>query len=127
MIINRFNPGFADTDALGHINNTVYPRWFENARADIFRIFTPDLDPKKWCLILAKVEIDFKAQCYYGLEVEIQTSIEKIGNSSFTVRQEVYQSGHMVATGRSVMVYFDHHNQKTQKLSQEIKNKLSSL
>ena len=25
-------PRFSDTDALGHINNTVYPVWFEQAR-----------------------------------------------------------------------------------------------
>ena len=39
-------PGFYETDALGHINNTVIPMWLEKARTPIFKIFTPDLDPK---------------------------------------------------------------------------------
>ncbi len=48
MFTHKFSPSFTDTDALGHINNTRLPVWFERARNDLFRLFTPDLDPKKW-------------------------------------------------------------------------------
>jgi len=116
-----FSPGFADTDALGHINNTVFPYWFENARAEIFEIFTPDLDPKKWVLILAKLEVDFKAQCFYGTDVEVNTYIEKVGNASFVVLQEVVQNQDLVAVGRSTMVHFDHNTQKSKPLPTDIK------
>jgi len=124
MFSRIFNPGFADTDALGHINNTVFPYWFENARIEIFKLFTPDLDPKKWSLILAKIEVDFKAQCYYGTEVEVKTFIEKVGNSSFVVLQEVIQNEILVAVGRSTMVHFDHDSQKSEHLPPAIKEKL---
>ncbi|TDJ03993.1 MAG: acyl-CoA thioesterase [Deltaproteobacteria bacterium] len=124
MFSRIFNPGFADTDALGHINNTVFPYWFENARIEIFKLFTPDLDPKKWSLILAKIEVDFKAQCYYGTEVEVKTFIEKVGNSSFVVLQEVIQNEILVAVGRSTMVHFDHDSQKSEHLPPVIKEKL---
>lgn len=124
MFSRNFNPGFADTDALGHINNTVFPYWFENARVEIFKIFTPDLDPSKWVLILAKLEVDFKAQCYYGTEVEVRTYIEIVGNSSFVVLQEVIQNETLVAVGRSTMVHFDHDSQKSRALPADTKEKL---
>ena len=51
---------FSDTDALGHINNTMLPIWFEGARDPIFKFFMPDLDLSKWSLILAKIEVSFE-------------------------------------------------------------------
>ncbi len=107
------SPRFYETDAFGHVNNTVVPGWFEAAREPIFRIFCPDMDIKKMNLILARIEVDFVAQIYYGSEVELKTGIEKIGNSSFTVVQEAYQGGKLVARGRAVQVYFDHELQKS--------------
>ncbi len=50
-------PRFNETDALGHINNSVLINWAEEARNPIFMIFTPDLDPKNWELILARNEV----------------------------------------------------------------------
>jgi acyl-CoA thioester hydrolase len=32
-------PRFYETDALGHINNTVMAGWFEAAREPVFRFF----------------------------------------------------------------------------------------
>ncbi len=112
MFKRKFFPAFADTDALGHINNTTYPYWFENSRSDLFEIFTPGLDPKNWKLILARMEIDFIAQGDFGKMVEIQTSIEKIGNSSFTVLQVAVQENKEIARGKCIMVQFDYKTQK---------------
>lgn len=41
MFTRTIEPAFYDTDALGHINNTRLPAWFELARNDLFRLFTP--------------------------------------------------------------------------------------
>lgn len=122
-----FSTGFSDTDSLGHINNTKFPIWFENARDPIFKIFVPDMDPKKWNLILVKVEIDYLAQAYFGKDVEIQTSISKIGGASFVVTQEAFQDGKKVALGNSTMVYFDYKNQASKKIEGPLRESLSEL
>jgi acyl-CoA thioester hydrolase len=62
MYTYTLTPAFYDTDGLGHINNTRVPQWFEAGRNELFRIFTPDLDIKKWQLILARVEVDYLGQ-----------------------------------------------------------------
>lgn len=113
MFTTTVFPRFYETDAFGHINNTVVAGWFEAAREPIFRIFTPDLDISRLTLILARVEIDFVAQIHYGHEVGLQTGIERVGNSSFTVWQQAWQQGRLVARGRCVQVYFDFATQQS--------------
>lgn len=116
MFSTTITPRFYETDAFGHINNIVVAGWFESGREDIFRVFTPELDPKKLPLILARIEVDFVAQTYYGKPVEINTWLSTLGNSSFVVKQEVVQEGKVVAKGRAVQVYFDHAVQKSERL-----------
>lgn len=117
-------PRFSETDALGHINNTVLPVWFEQARTPIFRFFTPSLAVDEWELILAKIEVSFFKQIYYGAEVEVRTYIQSIGNSSFVVLHEAWQASAKVAEGTAVMVHFDHDTQKTKVLPDEIRTRL---
>ncbi|MDN3653458.1 thioesterase family protein [Thalassotalea ponticola] len=117
MFHYSLSPAFSDTDALGHINNSRLPIWFENARTPIFKLFNPQLDLTRWPLIVAKIEVTFLAQIYYGQDVEIQTSIDRIGNSSFTVKHALYQGDNLCAQGSAVMVHFDYQSNQPQALS----------
>jgi acyl-CoA thioester hydrolase len=123
----KFQPRFKDTDALGHINNASYATWFEEARRPIFEIFIPDMDPKKWNLIIARVEIDYLAQGHYQTETTINTMVEKIGNSSFTIIQEAYQDGKIISRGKSFLVHFDYGTQKSVPMTAEQRTKLESI
>lgn len=122
MFSETINPRFTDTDALGHINNTTVPVWFEGAREPVFKLFTPDLDPKKWKLILAKISVDFHAQMYYGEAFELRTYISRIGGSSFDVYQELWQKGNKCASGTAVMVHFDYQENRSSAIPETIKN-----
>ena len=120
-----FKPRFSDTDGLGHINNTMVPVWFEGARDEVFKWFTPDLDLSQWKLILAKIDATFHGQMYYQAPMEIRTFIGRIGSSSFDVYQELWQQDKCCASGTAVMVHFDYQAQKTVKIPQEIVDKMS--
>ena len=106
-------PRFSDTDALRHINNAAFLCWFEVSRTPIFRIFTPQLDVNKWQLIVARIEIDYLAPCFYGTDVEVQTSVSHIGNSSFKLSQKAMQNGVIVANGRVTMVRYNYKEEKS--------------
>ncbi|MFN2362094.1 MAG: acyl-CoA thioesterase [Marinobacter sp.] len=125
MFFYEVEPRFSDTDALGHINNTVYPVWFEQARTPVFRIFHPSLTPKGWPLILARMEIDLKAQCYWHTPVEVHTGIGTVGNSSFQVIQEAWQNGTVVARGVTVLIHFDYETQKSVPIPDAIRDRLA--
>ncbi|MCG7535793.1 thioesterase family protein [Pseudoalteromonas sp. OOF1S-7] len=125
MLSETLMPRFSETDVLGHINNTALPVWFEAARTPIFKIFTPDLNPHQWKLIVAKVEVTFKGELFYGQAVEVKTAIEKIGNSSFVILQQAWQHGECCAEGRTVMVRYDFAAKAPQVLSDDEKRALA--
>ncbi|MCD8523192.1 MAG: acyl-CoA thioesterase [Saccharospirillaceae bacterium] len=125
MWTHHVSPRFVETDALGHINNTVLPVWFEDARTPLFRLFTPDLDINNWHLIIAKIEVEFVGELFYGKEVEIRTYITRLGNSSMVIAHEAWQEGRMGARGSAVMVHFDHKAKQSVTIPEPIRAQLS--
>ena len=121
MFSQKITTRFCDTDALGHINNTMVPVWFEGARDPVFKWFMPELDVKQWQLILAKIDVTFHAQIYYGKEIELRTYIGRIGGSSFDVYQELWQNDIKCASGTAVMVHFCFQNQSSLKIPADVK------
>jgi acyl-CoA thioester hydrolase len=111
---------FSDTDALGHINNTMVPIWFEGARDPVFKWFMPELDLTHWQLILAKIDVSFHAQIYYGKKIELRTYIGRIGSSSFDVYQELWQNEVKCASGTAVMVHFCYEKQTSSKIPDQV-------
>jgi len=123
----EIQPRFNETDALGHINNTIIPVWNEAARKPIFEIFNPELDLDKWELIVAGFDIAFLSPTNYGSPVSIKTWISRVGNSSFEVTQQSWQQGKQTSETKTSMVYYDYGIDKSQPLSTEIKQQLSLL
>lgn len=119
MLTETFKIRFYETDALRHVNNTVVPQWFETAREPVFKVFTPELDLANWPLILASFTVDFVAQIHYGHDVTVTTGIERIGNSSFVVYQELHQQNTLVAKGSTTLVHFDYQTQRSALISDE--------
>lgn len=116
MLKQIFQPRFCETDALGHISNTTLPIWFETAREPIFRWFSPDLDPSDWHLILGRMSYEFERELFYQHPVEVRTFISRIGNSSFEVYHEAWQSGQRCVTGSVTLVHFDYQSKKAKPL-----------
>ena len=124
MFTQKIIPRFGETDALGHITNTTFPCWFEQARNPIFKIFNPDLDFDKLNLILVHMEFDFLAETFLKSEVEIRTYIDKIGNTSFTLLHEAWQNDIKKATGKVVIVYLNSETKKPFSIPDKYKAKL---
>ena len=127
MIFTNIVPRVSETDGVGHINNVFVPIWFEAGRREIFRIFSPKLDFINWKLALVKVTVEYVDQLYLAEEVEIRTGIEKIGNSSFTIKEEIHQTNRLCAKGEAIYVNYNFKEKKSEKISHEIRDKLQSV
>ena len=127
MIFTNIVPRVSETDGVGHINNVFVPIWFEAGRREIFRIFSPNLDFVNWKLALVKVTIEYLDQLYLAENVEIRTGIEKIGNSSFTIKEEIHQTDRLCATGEAIYVNYNFNEKKSETISNEIRDKLQSV
>ncbi len=127
MYKETISPRFFETDALGHINNTVIPVWFEKAREPVFRLFTPDLNVNNWKLIIARISVDFLGEIFYGEDVEIHTGLAKIGNSSMTIRQEVWQKGECQARGDAIMIHYDYGKSQSVTIPDSVRAQLEKV
>jgi acyl-CoA thioester hydrolase len=107
MFTTSIHPRFSDTDALGHINNTVIPVWFLEAREPVLRLFSPSLDMGKGALAVVRIELDYLAETRFGCDVEVLTRVVKLGNSSLQLAQQVWQDGTLTARGLATLVNFD--------------------
>jgi acyl-CoA thioester hydrolase len=98
--VQREHVRFRDCDAMGHVNNAVYSTYLEQARIGILG----DLEP----FILARVEIDFRAQLRAGEEVEVHSRCSKLGTKSFVLEHEIRAGVRLVAEAKSVLVGYDY-------------------
>ncbi len=119
----KVSPRFGDIDALGHVNNTVFPIWFEMARKPVMQIFDPELTLENFPLIMAHNDFDYLSPIYFKFDVEIKTWISKIGTKSFTVYHEAWQEGKLCTKGNCVIVYII--DGQTTPLTDDIKKILS--
>jgi acyl-CoA thioester hydrolase len=91
---------FADTDAMGHVNNAVYSTYLEQARIAILGGLEP--------FILARVEIDFEAPLQEGEEIEVRSRCPHVGTKSFTLEHAIWAGERRVAVAQSVLVGYDY-------------------
>lgn len=112
---------FADTDALGHVNNGSFALYAETARLE----FLARLGSAARSLILAHLAIDFRKQVMFGQGIEVETAVERIGTSSVTMHQRILADGERAADVRSVVVFFDYATQRAQPWTDEIRAALS--
>jgi len=122
----KMKPRFSETDALGHINNTSVPMWFEQGREPLFEFFVPTMKPEDWNLIIARIEVDFLAQLEFRHEVTIKTWLSKMGNSSMQITQEAWQEGKCCARGKAAMIHFDYETNTAAAIPDDIRQVLES-
>jgi acyl-CoA thioester hydrolase len=99
---------FRDLDALGHVNNAVFLTYMESARTAwaMQQGLMTGVDDLP--LILARVEVDFRAPVELGETVEVTIRPGRVGTKSFDLEYELRADGRVVAEGRSVLVGYDY-------------------
>lgn len=134
LITHRLQVRFRDCDPLGHVNNAVYLTYLEQARFNLWKAqvgfmakLAPDKGPRGIGFILARVEIDFRAQAKYGDELDVKLSLDGFGRTSFTYSYEIVNAatGQLVTTAKTVLVRFDYDTQKPKVLDDAAKAQLS--
>jgi acyl-CoA thioester hydrolase len=104
----RITIRFGDMDRMQHINNMAIGDYFETARVEFRERIHPPLDISEGVgIVIRRICIDFVGQAHYPGEVEVGTRILRIGNSSYTLGQGVFQEGHCFATTETVSDYAD--------------------
>ena len=108
---------FADTDAMGHVNNAVYLTYCEMARIRYWSDVTGEPLAARHhgaeSLILAEARITYRAQVFHTDVVTVESRATRIGRSSFVLehRLTACEAGgppRLVAISESVLVRYDY-------------------
>jgi len=100
------NIRFSDTDMVGHVNNTAFAVYCEAGRVHFGRIL-PLRDDSSFGGVLARVEINMRAEAHFPGVVEIGTGVVRVGRTSYTLGQGLFVDGMCVATAQGVLVAID--------------------
>jgi acyl-CoA thioester hydrolase len=120
------NIRFCETDALGHVSNTSYFIYLEEARIRMFEELGHGSDIKEWRFILASTKCDFINQAFFGQRLKIETNVSKIGNKSFQLVHRILdeKTGTLIALGESTVVYFNFETQKSEPIPDDLRKQL---
>lgn len=120
MFSTAIRPRYSENDAAGHINNTVFPVWFEDARRELFSVFDPQLTANPWNLLMVRNEINFKKEVNWVEEVQIHTYVSRIGNSSISLYEEMHQAGSLCATSEVTYVNVHPETRRPEKIRDSV-------
>lgn len=108
-----FPVAWGEMDALGHVNNIVYFRYFENGRAQYMTqigFFDVRADQPAVGPILASINCRFRYPLTYPDSVTVGVRVTTLGADRFTVQHRVVsqQANVIAAEGEGVVVSYDY-------------------
>lgn len=124
--ISKITVRFGETDALGHINNSSYFIYLEEARIRFFESIGYNMNTKTWNFILASTKCDFVDQGYFNQLLKVTTNVSRIGNKSFQLDHDILddQTGSLIAQANAIIVYFDFEKQQSEVIPELLKVEL---
>ncbi len=101
----RSDTRFQDLDPNRHLNNVAFAVLFENARVQLHKGLRPwESRPSNERTMVAAVEINYLAEGNFPDPVTITSGIGRVGNSSWTILQAMFQNDICIATCDTVVV-----------------------
>lgn len=109
--VERMRLRWGEMDAMRHLNNVAYFRYFEEARIAWFESlgFSGDGDGGEGP-VLGSISNRFLRPALYPLDVRIELRPGRVGNASFTLTHRMCEdggAGTVYAEGEAAMVWID--------------------
>ncbi len=84
---------WGDLDAIGHVNNAVYMRYLEEARACALRAARINVGGRTRNIVLAHISCDFLRPIGWPAELRINMTVQRVGRSSLEYVAEIHVVG----------------------------------
>jgi acyl-CoA thioester hydrolase len=128
--VHRERVRFGDLDAMRHVNNAVYLRYFETARiAYLGGLLVHDPVAEAgtgFGLIFAECHINYRSPVNFDEDLDIALTISDVRRSSFRVDFEMRVGERLCAEGYGVMVGFDYSEERAAALPEEIRRRVEA-
>ena len=134
-VVVAFPIQWGDQDALAHVNNVIYFRWWETGRVTyaktvgMFGGDDADFARPRVGSVLAGMQCNFRKQLTWPDSVLVGSRIKRVGNSSLQIQHPLFseKGDGLISAAVSTMVAFDFDQQKTIPVSDEIKAAIRKL
>lgn len=99
---------WGDMDALGHVNNTVYFRYLEQARIEWLFALAPERSAFEGTgPVIVNASCTFLEPLVYPGEIEVRMYLGDLGRSSVGSSYEILMNGRKYAEGAAKIVWID--------------------
>lgn len=120
---------FGDLDAMRHLNNVVFLRYFETARIGYLRELSPAHDPAnpeadRSGLIFAECHISYRAPAYFDEPVDVICSVGEVRRSAFRVDFTMRVDDRTIAESHGWLVGYDYERQEAARLPEALRERL---
>ncbi len=123
--VERIPIRWGDMDAMGHVNNTVYFRYMEQARIGWFDALVPEAEAWKTTgIVIANASCNFKKPINYPGTVEVRVFVGPPGGSSVPTYYEMLVEDIVYADGAATVVFIDMAKQKATRIPDDIRRRL---
>ncbi len=127
----RFPIKWGEMDAYQHLNNTVYFRYFEDARIAYFDKIALDACKTETGIgpILASTSCKFRIPLTYPDEVSVGARIISLSADRFTMAYRIWSHRHnaLAAEGEGVLVAFDYEKGKKAPVPEALRQRIIAL
>jgi len=120
---------FGHLDAMRHLNNVEFLRFFETARIEFLRTIAPEHDPATpddFGLIFAECHINYRSPGEYNELLETTIRPSDVKRSSFRVNFEMHVGDRLLADGWGALVGYDYANGRAAPLPERLSGLLSA-
>lgn len=121
---------FGDLDAMRHLNNVVFLRFFETARIGYITELIPHHDPTHpeggFGLIFAECHIAYLSPGQFDEEVVIELRTADPKRSSFKLEFRMRVGERLLAEGYGTLVGYDYAAQRAMPLPDSLRERLAS-
>lgn len=111
-VVTSVEVAWGDLDAMGHVNNTRFFRYFESARISYFSALgVLDITASEGAApILAETGCRFRRPIGFPDSLEVGAAVDRIGTDRFHMRYRIVSSSQqaVVADGFGVIVSYDY-------------------
>lgn len=102
---------FGDLDAMQHMNNVEFLRFFETARIDYLASIAPEHNPtsgSSFGFIFAECHIAYRSPAHYGEQITTYVWPAELRRSSLRLSFEMVVGDRVVADGWGTLVGYDY-------------------
>lgn len=124
MFITKSEIDWSEMDLFGHVNNVAYFKYFQSARVHFLtHLGINTSNPKdSQSFVVAECFCSYHQPLYYPDEIQIQTKVIWVKNSSFQLQHLIINSSNaLCATGKDVIVLYDYSKNEKVLISDDIR------